>query len=222
MKSAAGLDVLGMNVPSFDEKPPDEFAAPALRTWGRGRAVRLGAHDYASDVPIHLVLAAHAATPFSDGATAARVTAALERSAVHCGFRLYAYCLMPNHLHVLVSPADSRTELAVWLRRFKSFSTREFQKHTGNPRLWQYSALDRVQRPGEPTDVLVAYIANNPVRAGLVARWDEWPHTRVFCDDGAGASDAASSLDADVQRNGAAETSDSEVRRYEEMKRRTP
>jgi REP element-mobilizing transposase RayT len=105
-----------------------------------------------------------------------------ERSAEVLGFRLYVYCLMPDHLHLLLSPAESATNVSAFLDRFKSFTTNRYWKLGGSGRLWQPSARDRLKRPSEPLETLVAYIANNPVRAGLVPRWTEWPYTKVFVD----------------------------------------
>jgi REP element-mobilizing transposase RayT len=104
----------------------------------------------------------------------------MERTCDALEYELYAYCLMPDHLHALVSPADSETPVATLLRRFKSFTTRVFQKRTGIARLWQLSARDRLLRPAEDPVSLAAYIANNPVRRGLVQVWTDWPYTRVY------------------------------------------
>jgi putative transposase len=97
-------------------------------------------------------------------------------------FRLYVYCLMPDHLHVLVSPAESAANVSVFLDRFKSYTTNCYWKLGGTGRLWQPSARDRLKRPSESLQTLVAYIANNPVRAGLVKSWTQWPYTKVFVD----------------------------------------
>jgi REP element-mobilizing transposase RayT len=104
----------------------------------------------------------------------------LERSVQVTAHRLYGYCLMPDHLHVLVSPAESETPVRVLLDRFKSFTTNRYWKLGGSGRLWQASARDRLKRPSESLQTLVAYIVNNPVRAGLVQCWTEWPYTKVF------------------------------------------
>jgi REP element-mobilizing transposase RayT len=148
-------------------------------TYGRGRAVRLDAELYATDTPIHLTVCAASGGPFGQRATAEMVCEALARTTDQLAYRLFAYCLMPDHLHVLPSPHDSETAVAVFLRRFKSFTTRRYQKATGQKRLWQYSARDRVLRKGEDLLGVATYIANNPVRRGLVEAWTDWPYTKV-------------------------------------------
>ncbi len=120
--------------------------------------------------------------PFADGAVATMVCAALEESIARTGYELYAYCLMPDHLHVLLSPATSETHIAVFLRRFKSYTTNRYWKLGGRGRLWQRSARDRLMRSREKPSVLLSYIVGNPVRAGLIGTWTQWPYSRLFVD----------------------------------------
>jgi REP element-mobilizing transposase RayT len=156
--------------------PPSKRA-----TYGRGRTVRLDRHDYASDEPVHLTLCVVAGSPFMDRELAAVVCNALEEVSRRLGYTLYGYCLMPDHLHVVVSPSESETAIGVFLQRFKSFTTRMWQKKSGTPRLWQTSAYDRVLRSSEDPWAVAGYIADNPVRAGLVKKWTDWPWARVYC-----------------------------------------
>lgn len=95
-------------------------------------------------------------------------------------YRLYGYCLMPNHLHVLLSPAESGVSVGEWLNAFKGFTTTEYVKNGGDAPLWQRSAHDHVCRDGETAETVMKYIAENPVRRGLVEDWREWKWTRVF------------------------------------------
>jgi REP element-mobilizing transposase RayT len=151
--------------------------APA--TYGRGRAVRLSPEIYASDVPIHLTICAEAGPPFADDLFARMVCECIERCAATLRQRLLAYCLMPDRLHVVISAGDSRTPVAEFLRRFKSFTTHEYQKREPAARLWQYSARDRVSRAGESVATMVEYVVNNPVRHGLVRCWSDWAYSKV-------------------------------------------
>ncbi|MBI5866461.1 MAG: transposase [Planctomycetes bacterium] len=152
-------------------------------TWGRGRAVRLPDPElYASDTPIHLTIGADHGSPFAAGQIATLVCDSVEKSSELLGFRLYVYCLMPDHVHAMVSAGSTGRPISEFLQRMKSFTTRRYQALTGRRRLWQASAFDRVSRPGEDLATIVRYIADNPVRRGLVACWADWPHTRVFVD----------------------------------------
>jgi putative transposase len=90
------------------------------------------------------------------------------------GTQVWAYCLMPNHVHLIVVPADDdglRRTFADAHRRYTSFINAR-QRWTGH--LWQgrYGAVAM----DEPHLVHAArYVALNPVRARLSDRADQWP-----------------------------------------------
>jgi REP element-mobilizing transposase RayT len=151
-----------------------------LRTYGRGRAVRHPDSDYTGDVDIHVTICANQRQPFRDDHVAAMVCENVEFYCRKLAYRLYGYTLMPDHLHVLLSPAASERQLAYWLDVFKSYTTNRFHQLGYRGPLWQPSAHDHVCRDGETVEAVLTYIVNNPVRAGLVAHWQDWPWTNVF------------------------------------------
>ena len=161
-------------------RPRTETPLRNLTTYNRSHAVRLPDCDYAADVDIHVTLCAHAGAPFRDAATATMVCENVEFYCRRLSYRLYGYTLMPDHLHLLLSPAESGTPLQDWLRDFKSFTTHRLRRQTGRTRLWQESGHDHVCRTEETAERVLMYIVNNPVRAGLAERWDDWPWTRMF------------------------------------------
>jgi len=87
---------------------------------------------------------------------------------------VWAYCLMPNHVHIVLVPADGdglRRTVADLHRRYTGFvNTRA--RVTGH--LWQgrYGsvAMDEAHLVNA-----VRYVTLNPVRAGLVGRAQDWP-----------------------------------------------
>ncbi len=151
-----------------------------LLTYGGSRAVRLDDCDYGADVDIHVTLCAECGKPFERPETARLVCDNVEYYRTKLGYRLYGYCLMPDHLHVLLSPTDSRVPVSRWLREFKSFTTNRNQKANGEPHLWQRSAHDHICRKAEAADAVLRSIVENPLRAALVERWRDWPWTKVF------------------------------------------
>jgi putative transposase len=48
---------------------------------------------------------------------------------------------------------------------------------------WQPGGFDRLLRTSESIHEKWNYIRENPVRAGLVAHWKEWPYRHGFSDD---------------------------------------
>jgi REP element-mobilizing transposase RayT len=151
-----------------------------LTTFRRSHAVRHPDCDYAGEIDVHLTLCAATGRPFERLDLAQFVCGTVEKTSTLLAFRLYGYCLMPDHLHVLLSPAESRVPVGTWLREFKSFTTRRQQLQSGEAELWQRSAHDHVCRTEETAEKVLAYIVNNPVRAGLVERWQDWAWTKVF------------------------------------------
>ena len=84
-------------------------------------------------------------------------------------FAVLAYTFMPDHLHALVEGKSEEADLrgfAYVLRRY-STSAAKFTCPNG---LWQDGYHERVLRKTEDTQQVIAYILNNPVRAGLVER----------------------------------------------------
>ena len=151
-----------------------------LTTFGRSRAVRHPDCDYAGEIDVHLTLCAATGKPFTDASLAQFVCNSVETAATLLSFRLHGHCLMPDHLHVLLSPARSGKSVGVWLRQFKAYTSHEYRDFGGTPPLWQRSAYDHVCREGETAENVLTYIVNNPVRAGLVDCWQDWPWTKVF------------------------------------------
>ena len=149
-------------------------------TYGATRAVRWADCDYQGDVDIHLTICAARGKPFTDETFAAGVCQDVEFYSTRLAYRLYGFCLMPDHLHVLLSPGESATPVSKWLGSFKSFTTNRFMKAGGQVPLWQLSAHDHVCRVGETAENVLRYIVNNPVRAGLAEDWRSWPWARVF------------------------------------------
>ena len=83
--------------------------------------------------------------------------------------------VMPDHVHLLVTPYET-ANIGDILRRIKSASAYRVNRHTGRRRpLWQRESFDRLVRAGENPDRKRAYIFHNPVRAGLVARPEDYP-----------------------------------------------
>jgi REP element-mobilizing transposase RayT len=151
-----------------------------LKTCGRGRAVRHPDCDYAGDIDVHLAIRADNGRPFDTPDVAKMVCDNVQFYCRQLDYRLYGLTLMPDHLHVVLSPAASRVPVSTWLDRFKSFTTHQFTETGGRPPLWQKSAFDHVLRDGEKAEGVLRYVIENPVRAGLVEHFEDWRWTRVF------------------------------------------
>ena len=89
-------------------------------------------------------------------------------------YRLLAWVVMPNHVHVLVEPLIGHS-LADILHSWKRHTARLINRHLGQTgSLWRREYWDRYIRDERHYAAAVAYIENNPVQAGLVAQPADW------------------------------------------------
>jgi putative transposase len=90
-------------------------------------------------------------------------------------FEVIAYCFMPDHLHLLVHGQNQTSDLKRFVARAKQFSGYYYAQTFGE-RLWQRYGYERVVRDSEPTNIVVKYLLENPLRARLVARVQDYPY----------------------------------------------
>ncbi len=90
-------------------------------------------------------------------------------------YRLIAWVVMPNHVHVLIETMPGHT-LSRVSHSWKSYSSKEAGKILGlTGRLWQPECYDRAIRHERHLATAVRYIHENPVRAGLAQEAEDWP-----------------------------------------------
>jgi putative transposase len=98
------------------------------------------------------------------------ISAAARRSAT----AIWAYCLMPNHVHFIMTPTDPDGLRATFAEAHRRYTARVHAREQWTGHLWQgrfsSTAMD------EPHLIAAArYVPMNPVRAGLVVRAQDWP-----------------------------------------------
>ena len=106
---------------------------------------------------------------FLDAVFARHCVDFLRALATMTGTRLYAYCLMPDHVHLLLSPSHA-TSIPGFVGRWKSLCAREWLRRSGEASFWTESFHDRVLAEDEDLLRIGNYILMNPVRVGLVDR----------------------------------------------------
>jgi putative transposase len=102
----------------------------------------------------------------------------IQKASTEAGAEVWAYCLMPNHIHFVVTPSNEdglRATFAEAHRRYTSWI---------NARLGTTGHLWQGRFASTPMDerhliAAVRYIALNPVRAGLARRAADWPWSSV-------------------------------------------
>ncbi|MBI1760099.1 MAG: hypothetical protein HYR56_01560 [Acidobacteria bacterium] len=110
-------------------------------------------------------------------------------------YRLDAYCIMSNHVHVVFAPFLTETSLHalaapdedvlyesteppldVIMHSLKSYTSNQANallQRAGT--FWARESYDHVIRDAGEYDRVVNYVLNNPVKAGLVTTWHDWP-----------------------------------------------
>jgi REP element-mobilizing transposase RayT len=107
-------------------------------------------------------------------------------------YDILAYCIMPNHVHVVFvvgrtgSPPfeGSRNAIPSYgepiplqtiLQSLKRHTARQANLKLGRQgRFWQEENYDHVPRDSHELERIIQYVLNNPVKAGLVDGWEDW------------------------------------------------
>jgi REP element-mobilizing transposase RayT len=143
----------------------------------RRNSLRLGEFDYSTGRTYFVTLVTEARSKvFYDSQLARATCECLVELRHQLGFRLYCYCLMPDHLHALIGIGESGRTLGQICGTFKSLSTRIYW-HRYEGRLWQRQFFDHIIRNDVEHFDTLDYIRLNPVRKGLAKDWRDWRYT---------------------------------------------
>jgi putative transposase len=90
-------------------------------------------------------------------------------------YLLHEFVIMPDHFHVLISPQTSLEKTVQFIKG--GFSFRAKKELGSNMEVWQKGFQDHRIRDGNDYGAHVEYIHNNPVRAHLCERPEEYPYS---------------------------------------------
>ena len=118
-------------------------------------------------------------------------------------YHLDAYCIMANHVHVVFTPLavqssgtvtvnseENTTQtnslcyntLSTIMQSLKGYTARKANCLLGRSGVfWQHESYDHVVRDASEWQRIIAYVVNNPVKAGLVDRWERWQWSYCRC-----------------------------------------
>lgn len=102
-----------------------------------------------------------------------------ETSANEHNFYVYAYCFMPNHLHLLLTGKKEQSDLRKTVKLFKQ-KTGYWFKNKYYKKLWQSSFFDHVLRKDEDLDKVLRYILENPTNKKLTKNFWDYPFSGSF------------------------------------------
>jgi putative transposase len=102
----------------------------------------------------------------------------LGETASRFSWERYATCLMPNHYHLLFATPEPNMGAGMLLLNgnyARYFNTR----HQTAGHVFEGRYRSKLVAEDEHLLETLRYIVLNPVRAGLVSTWTEWPWTRL-------------------------------------------
>ncbi|MDO9300962.1 MAG: hypothetical protein Q7T89_06240, partial [Anaerolineales bacterium] len=107
-------------------------------------------------------------------------------------YDLFAFCIMSNHVHVVFKPLESKSD---WQSDLPTSSytplnkiMQSLKRHTARKAniilgregtFWQDESYDHVIRDNGEFERIINYVLENPVKAGLISKWEDWLWT--FC-----------------------------------------
>ena len=94
-------------------------------------------------------------------------------------YELFAWVVMPNHIHIVLKPNKKLPETMRWLKSATAIRANQRLGRTGEP-FWQREYYDRWIRSGEELTSVVAYVEANPVKAGFAASPADWPWSSAW------------------------------------------
>jgi putative transposase len=142
----------------------------------KGRPPRLGQIFHTYDPPLYFttICTIHR-QKIGDLGTAQRAFECyIRRARDEFGVAVGKYLIMPDHVHFFVRGSDD-FKLAQWVNGLKQAISVAFGATKKHP-LWQPGFFDHVLRNDESYSQKWEYVHENLVRAGLIARADEWPY----------------------------------------------
>ncbi len=162
--------------PAPQTRPSSSTGSEPARPFSR-TLHRLARFDYSNPDHAYFVTicARRGTAPFSDPRLAKAIMDSLDWLREMRGVVIYACCLMPDHVHLLLRLTDDRRGLGTILGAFKSFTTRASWKLGFKGTLWQERFYDHIVRRSEDGHSIAEYIRQNPVRKGLVTDPDAYP-----------------------------------------------
>lgn len=103
----------------------------------------------------------------------------LRERATATGVEVYAYCVMPDHIHLLLA-ASPLCDIPMFVGQFKNLVQRFAWLSGVQGTFWQRSFWDHFLRADEDLEQVLAYVLNNPVRYGLVEDRRDYPYSGSF------------------------------------------
>lgn len=144
------------------------------------KRIRLREFDYEGNYRYFITLCTYGKKPiFSDKSLVSWLIDILKNESEKFGFKVWVYCFMPDHLHLLIEGKENNSNLKKFISSFKQ-KTGFYYKQKTRDQLWQINFHEHVLRKEENTMNVANYILGNPVRKGLVNNFSDYEFVGSF------------------------------------------
>jgi len=137
--------------------------------------IRLPRDDYVGKRIYFLTICSEKRRPiFLQSEYAGAVVEELRKVADRLKVLVHAYCVMPDHVHLLIEGRTAETDVVRFVAQWKQgtgFRLREVLSR----RFWQRGFYDHILRRAADSEAVAWYIWMNPVRKGLAAAPEKYP-----------------------------------------------
>jgi REP element-mobilizing transposase RayT len=103
-------------------------------------------------------------------------------------YDLHAFVVMPNHIHLLITPLIALANLMRSLKGITAKRANEILGLTGRP-FWQEESYDHLVRNRNEFEKIRTYIEANPIRARLVPESNQYPWSTAHWPTGGSSAD---------------------------------
>jgi len=98
----------------------------------------------------------------------------MEEAKERYSVRIFAYCLMPNHFHIVLMPIRAE-ELSKWMQWLMTSHVRRYHRyHETSGHIWQGRFKSFIIQRDAHLLTVLRYVEANPVRPGLVNSAKDW------------------------------------------------
>jgi len=94
-------------------------------------------------------------------------------------YHLYAWCVLSNHVHVLLKPTIELKKITQGIKGYTAYQINGLQNQRDRV-FWQDESYDHWCRDEEEFYRIIAYIENNPVKANLCISPDQWRWSSAY------------------------------------------
>ena len=93
-------------------------------------------------------------------------------------YGLICYTIMPNHVHLVLHLLEKARGVDKIMQSIKKYYARDSDQILNRKgSFWQSESFDHIVRDEDELNRIINYVIMNPVKAGLVEKWEDWEHT---------------------------------------------